>query len=836
MTIYAQKGLLEFSDVWSLAIEGSGTGIWDRDLVTNEIRYSSSWFNILGYDEHPALNHIEVSYSRVHPDDLAFVRRQLDDHFAGLTPIYEAEHRLRTKDGSYKWVLSRGRIIARAPDGSPLRMAGTTVDVTATRNLSLKLQEQTEALTAAQRLAKLGMWRWDVNAKCVYFSKETSDMLGRPDIAIVNIEEMQAMYHQQDAAKALAVFRQVVVMQAPATLEYRLLHPNGDEIYVLSHAEPVLGLDGRTQFVRGTTQNITSLRQIEAALRESEDHYRHMVELHPQIPWTAGPDGAVLEVGPQWYAITGMTPETSMPDGWITALHADDREWVEQAWTHVLQSAGRLDIEYRVRCTAGDYLWVRARAAPRRNPKGEVIRWYGTLEDVTDKKMAQERLRYTAEHDLLTGALNRAALFAKLGRLLAQRSDAPDLALLCLDLDYFKDINDSYGHPVGDELLKLTTSRIGSLLGPEDCLARSGGDEFMIMLARVKSASDVSAFAARIAGAMQTPFDIGGLSLPGSVSIGAAIASSAELEPTELYRKADTALYAAKTLARGSHLIFHSEMQRELEASRRLRVDLSTAIANRQLFLEFQPIFVCGSNQIAGVETLLRWKHPELGYIPPAQFIPLAEETGMIAAIGAWVLREATVAAMGFPQNVKISVNVSPRQFELDDVEALVAATLAETGFAAHRLKLEVTESVFIQRNSASINKLHALRAHGVAIVLDDFGSGYSSLSYLNNFQFDLIKIDGSFLANIQTTDDSQPIFEAIVAIARTLKIPVTAEGVETKMQLDYVERLGCNYVQGYFLARPMSLPALFDLFAREKPTPEISETNELPSNSINPG
>ncbi len=822
MSMHAQKGLLDFSDVWSLAIEGSGTGIWDRDLVSDEIRYSASWFSILGYDDHPCFNQIDVSYSRVHPDDLAFVRQQLEDHFAGRTSVYEVEHRLRTKDGSYKWVLSRGRIIARAPDGRPLRMAGTTVDITATRNLSLKLQEQTEALAAAQRLAKLGMWRWDVDARCIYFSNETSEMLGRPDIAKVNIEQMQAMYHPQDAAKALAVFRRVVVEQVSVTLEYRLLHPDGAEIYVLTHAEPVLGPDGRTQFVRGTTQNITSLRQIEAALRESEDHYRHMVELHPQIPWTAGPDGAVLEVGPQWYAITGMTPEASMPYGWITALHADDREWVEQAWKQVLQSADRLDIEYRVRCTAGGYLWVRARAAPRLSPKGEVVRWYGTLEDVTEKRSAEERLRYTAEHDLLTGTLNRAALFAELGPSLAQPSNVPRLALLCIDLDYFKDINDSYGHPVGDELLKRMACRISSLLGPGDRLARSGGDEFMVMLTEARTAAEVSAFAGRVAAAMQTPFDVGGLSLPGSVSIGAAIAGPTELDPAELYRKADTALYAAKLQARGSYLIFHADMQRDHEANRRLRVDLSTAIANRQLFLEFQPIFLSGSNKIVGVETLLRWLHPELGNVPPSQFIPLAEETGMIVAIGAWVLREAALAAMNFPQDVKINVNVSPRQFELDDVEALVATVLADTGLAAQRLKIEVTESIFIQKNSASIKKLYALRAQGVAIVLDDFGSGYSSLSYLDSFQFDLIKIDGSFLANIRTPDDSQPIFEAIVAIARALKILVTAEGVETPTQLDYVAQLGCNYVQGYFLARPMKLPALLDLFACEKPPIKI--------------
>jgi diguanylate cyclase (GGDEF)-like protein/PAS domain S-box-containing protein len=812
----ANTGLRDFSDIWSYAIEGSGTGIWDRNLVIDEIRYSRSWFAILGYDDALPPNPIEISYTRIHPDDLPFVRGQLEDHIAGRTPFYEAEHRLRCKDGSYKWVLSRGRVIARAPDGTPSRMAGTTVDVTATRDLAAQLQEQTEALAAAHRLAKLGTWRWDLKARHVWLSPETAAMIGRPEIVYATNEQMQSFYHPQDFDRAFAIFRQGIISRQPVNLEYRLLRPDGSEIHMLTHAEPVRGPDGRTALVRGTTQDITSFRLIEAALRESEDHHRHMVELHPQIPWTAGPGGDILEAGPQWYAITGLTPETTMPDRWLNAVHEQDRAWAAEAWAQVVQSGGRLDIEYRVYRADGGFVWMRARAAPRRGPAGEVIRWYGTLEDVTDKRLAQERLRYAAEHDALTGALNRAALFAELTPLLAARQGAQHPALLCVDLDYFKDINDSYGHPVGDEMLKQMAARIATHLGPRDRLARSGGDEFMIMLAGVETAGEVSAFAKTIAAAMQTPFTTAGLSLPGSVSIGAALASPADTTPAQLYRKADMALYAAKTQARGSQLMFQPEMQREFEANRRLRVELSTAIARGQLFLEFQPILHIASRQIAGVETLLRWQHPELGLIPPADFIPLAEETGLIAEIGAWVLREAVAAAQNFPPQVKICVNVSPRQFELGDLEALVATTLASSGLAANRLKLEVTESVLMQKKPASLAKLHRLRERGVIIVLDDFGTGFSSLSYLDSFRFDLIKIDRSFLTNIRGAADTQPIFEAIIAMARALKIPVTAEGVETQTQLDYVTRLGCEFTQGYLFARPLPLPALRELLHQE--------------------
>ena len=812
MRTAAEDDLVDFSDIWSLAIEGSGTGIWDRCLITDKIRYSLSWFAILGYDDLPSSNHIEVSYSRVHPDDLAFVRRQLEDHFAGRTPVYEVEHRLRTKDGSYKWVLSRGRIIARATDGKPLRMAGTTVDISRTRGLAIQLQEQTEALTAAHRLAKLGTWSWDLNAECFRFSPETAEMLGRPDISAISVEQMQAMFHPHDLMKAFAVFRHGILKQVPVTLEYRVLHSSGSEIHMLTHAEPVRGPDGRTALIRGTTQDITSFRRIEAALRESEDHHRHMVELHPQIPWTAGPDGGVLEAGPQWYALTGMTPATTIPNGWVNAVHADDRAWVAQAWTQVVHSAARLDIEFRVHSASGSSLWMRSRAAPRIGANGEVIRWYGTLENVTEQRLAQESLRYAAEHDVLTGTLNRGALFTEINLLLAQRPGLPPPALLCLDLDYFKDINDSYGHRVGDEVLIQMASRITSFLGPGDRLARIGGDEFMIMLAGVETTTEVSAFADRLTKAMQTPLTVRGLSLSSSVSIGAALASPADTVSDQLYRKAGMALHAAKTRAMGSYLMFDSEMKRDLDAKRRLRVDLSIAISTRQLFLEFQPIVKIDGHQIAAVEALLRWQHPELGRIPPAEFIPVAEETGMIAEIGAWVMREAAVAATSFPQDIKINVNISPRQLELGDIASLVTATWGELGLPLQRLKLEVTESVLMQKAWASLTQLHALREQGVMIVLDDFGSGYSSLSYLDNFRFDFIKIDKSFLGDIHSSADSRPIFEAIIAMARALKIPVAVEGVETQTQLDYVTRLGCDYVQGYFLAHPMKLQALLNL------------------------
>ena len=936
-----------FADILELAINGSGTGVWDRDVTSGIIRYSRSWYAILGYEDAPASNGIEESYTRVHPDDLAQVQAAIQEHFDGKTPVYEAEHRIRCKDGRYKWVLSRGQVVTRDEAGRPLRMVGTTIDVTTARNLAEQLRiahagaqetsrqlasvadalaERTEELAAAHRIACVGGWRWDLENECLWFSSEAWWLLGQnPNPDRVTYEQLRALFHPEDYARAIDAFNEAVTTKTPVMLEYRILHPDGSIRDALTHAEPIVEPSGCVRQLRGTTQDITPYRRIEAALRESEDHYRHMVDLHPQIPWTAGPDGGNLEIGPQWLTLTGMAQEDAIPFGWIAAVHTDDLPDLMDAWQRCLKSGDQFDAEYRLRLASGDYGWVRTRAAARRDKDGRIIRWYGTMEDVTDrheaeiarrasealafrvldatgdavivcdrvgrvtfansratamlalgsslegrnardlftsahaqrvrsaitraiktdegtqfelfwpptdlwleanlyvstddvslflrdiseKRRAQHQLNYAAAHDLMTGAANRATLFSRLTDRLAQQEAGNFVALFCLDLDYFKEINDAHGHPVGDALLKQVVSRLRSCLRAADLLARFGGDEFVIMQTAVSTPRDATTLAARILMAMQSPFEVGDLSLAGSLSIGISVSTLDDTDVDALYGRADRALYEAKTKARGSYRLFRPELQTAFDAVRHLRADIASALARDEFTLAFQPIFQLTRNRMVAAEALLRWHHPERGEIAPADFIPVAEESGQIVPLGAWVLRHACETARQWPDDVKVAVNLSPRQFELSDVCAMIRETLNATGMPATRLELEVTESVLLAQNASNIRTLQNLRDLGVTLVLDDFGTGYSSLSYLNTFKFDFVKIDKSFVSGGHRSDGRQPILEAIMGMTAALGLPATAEGIETEIQLNEVRRLGCDFAQGNFLSRPVAAQEL---------------------------
>ncbi|GLR66619.1 hypothetical protein GCM10010909_12990 [Acidocella aquatica] len=790
----------DFSDIWLEALQGSVTGIWDRNVVTGEIRYSSSWFSILGFKDMPTSNKIEESYGRVHPDDLDYVKAQIQAHFEQITDTYEVKHRLRHKDGHYVWVLSRGKVINRDGDGRPLRMVGTTTDI--------------------------------------------------------------------------------------------------------------------------------------SALKESEDNYRHMVELHPQIPWVAAPDGSVLDVGPQWFVLTGVRRKEAAPGGWIEAVHPQDQSRIEHAWKHSLGTGDRLDAEYRLRRHDGGYAWIRARAAARRSPEGQIIRWYGTLEDVSDRYAAEEARRssdalasrvlettgdavivcnrngkitffnskavallgqntakigdcirnlfteihgaeirdaldramgageaahfeyfwpladmwldvhlysgvddvslflrniseqhiiqkellHAASHDLMTGAINRTTLFTKLHDTLTRQTPENMVALLCLDVDYFKDINDKYGHPVGDSLLKLIVNRLLSHLRRSDLLARSGGDEFLIMLPDVRTSADAIQLAERLNTAMQVAFDVDGISIRASLSIGIAFSNLGSTNSDSLYQQADRALYEAKKQARGAYRVFRQEMQNLLDKTSHLHMDLISALAGDEFFLEFQPIIQLSKRCIVGVEALIRWNHPTRGMISPAEFIPVAEESGLITKLGAWVLRRACEAAHQWPETVKVSVNISPRQFELDDVYRMVSSVLLTSGLPAKRLKLEITESVLLSQNSPNLQTLQDLRDLDITLVLDDFGIGYASLSYLDMFKFDFIKIDKSFVSRISNPEDRHHVFEAVMGMAKALEMPVTAEGIETSAQLKYVQSLGCDFVQGFYFAKPMTSTQLLQFMSSPLP------------------
>jgi diguanylate cyclase (GGDEF)-like protein/PAS domain S-box-containing protein len=422
--------------------------------------------------------------------------------------------------------------------------------------------------------------------------------------------------------------------------------------------------------------------------------------------------------------------------------------------------------------------------------------------DITERRRAEARIAYMAHHDGLTNLPNRELFQERLKQSL--ESDKP-VAVLCIDLDLFKNVNDSLGHPIGDRLLRLVADRLRSQVRGNNLAARLGGDEFAVILSSDVSPNEASDFAARLITILSAAYDIDGNEVVIGASIGIVVSPGDGATSEELMRNADLALYRAKEEGGGLHRFFEREMDRKAQKRRDMELDLRRAFANGEFELHYQPLVDIATDRISGFESLLRWRHPETGMISPAEFIPVAEDIGLIVALGEWVLREACSEAVKWPAEVKVAVNLSPVQFRSRNLVQVVISALAQSGLSPDRLELEITESLFLAETEANLAILHQLRELGVKISMDDFGTGYSSLSYLRSFPFDKIKIDRSFVKDLAKRPDCVAIVRAISGLGRSLNITTTAEGVETIDQLDWLRAEGCNQVQGFLFsaARP---------------------------------
>jgi diguanylate cyclase (GGDEF)-like protein/PAS domain S-box-containing protein len=432
--------------------------------------------------------------------------------------------------------------------------------------------------------------------------------------------------------------------------------------------------------------------------------------------------------------------------------------------------------------------------------------------DITERRRAEARVAHMAHHDGLTDLPNRVFYQERLSQALERGSETHKrVAVLCVDLDLFKNVNDSFGHPIGDRLLKLVADRLRQEVKGNNLVARLGGDEFAIVLAADPSPRDASEFAGRLIGVLSEPYDIDGNEVVIGASIGIALSPGDGASCDELMRNADMALYRAKAEGGGVHRFFEKEMDLQAQRRRDMELDLRRAFTNGDFELHYQPLVDLAADRITGFEALLRWRHPEKGLISPADFIPVAEDIGLIVGVGEWVLRRACADAMTWPDDIKVAVNLSTVQFRSRNLVQVVIGALAQSGLSPLRLELEITESLLLAETEANLATLHQLRALGVRISMDDFGTGYSSLSYLRSFPFDKIKIDRSFVKDMAQRPDCVAIVRAISGLGRSLNITTTAEGVETLDQLDWLRAEGCNEVQGF-------------LFSAAKPASEIAD------------
>ena len=862
--------------------------------------------------------------------------------------------------------------------------------------------------------------------------------------------------HPDDQLPAMSNARNGHISGQPYSHEFRLKHASGDYRWVRVKSVPVHAADGSILEWVGVNTDIHDAKLAEAALRESEAHYRHAVELNPQIPWTADAAGNITEVGPRWHDLVGMTREQALGQGWANAIHPDDVTETFARWAIGLSSGDPIDVSYRVITPSGGYRWMRARASARRDENGDIVRWYGTLEDIqqqrdaeqalreseefarsildstsnaievldidgrqrfinmpgnvlfendtgqntlgvfydtyyaddvkpllhnalaaarrgeksryhvasptykgtpkwwevsvspifgatgaverilvitadateaklaeaamtaanrrltavldttmdcvvvvgtdwrisflnknaidvvgqgaaigsdlrevlhdipmfdrlaramaehrskefevfaesrqlwlkihaaggdsgltiffrdiTEAHRAREQIEHQAYHDALTGLPNRSLLRLKL--LEAVASNDEDWALMLLDLDDFKSINDAFGHPTGDRLLVEITKGLRKVVGEGGFIARLGGDEFALLLPRSADPEDT---AEKLVQSLEQPIEVDHRVFRTGVSIGLAFAPLDAAEPDDLFAKADIALYEAKAAGGKTVRRFEPALQRVILGREAMKRDLATALENNELSVAYQPQYVLSTGEIIGFEALLRWDHPVRGSVSPVDFIPLAEEGGLIHAIGDWVLEQACRAAADWPDHITIAVNLSPVQFRSETLPLRILKALFVSDIRPHRLKLEVTESVLLHNSQQNMEILQEMRQLGAKIALDDFGTGYSSLSYLRHFQFDEIKIDRTFTQDIGDSEQFEAIIRAVADLGRALKVTTTAEGIETAAQQQWLVEAGFDYGQGFLFGRPMSIGQATALIAAQaEPAPAL--------------
>jgi diguanylate cyclase (GGDEF)-like protein/PAS domain S-box-containing protein len=637
----------------------------------------------------------------------------------------------------------------------------------------------------------------------------------------------QKVIHPEDQARVAAAVAAHFETGAPFFEEYRVVRRDGTILHWNHSGTMLPAAPARPARSVGTIRDVSGRRQIEEALRVSEKRYRTLFERNLAGVYRSTLEGRILDCNESFARIFGYSSreEVLRQAAWDFYQKPEDRE---AALAKLLERQSLTNYELCLKRKDGSLVWVLESESLLEGPDGRLSVIEGTTIDITERKRAEEQVKHLAFHDPLTNLPNRLLFNDRLILAVAQaHRHNQKLAVLFLDLDRFKVINDSLGHSVGDELLRQLAERIQEHVREGDTVARLGGDEFTLLVPGINIEEDAAKIAKKICDAIHAPFWIDGRELFVTTSMGVSVYPSDGHDAETLVRNADSAMYRAKEQGRDNYQLYTPAMNAKAIERLSLESRLRQAVANDELELHFQPFIDLKTAEVLGAEALLRWRHPELGLIPPGDFIPIAELSGLIVPIGEWVLRTACAEArkwhqQGF-QGLTVSVNLSSRQFQQTDLVSQVTQALAETGLEADKLDLEITESNAMQNAEHSINTLWGLKKQGVRISMDDFGTGYSSLNYLKRFPIDRIKLDQSFVRDLPGDKDDAAIAMAVIAMGRSLELVVIAEGVETEEQLAFLKGHECDQLQGFLLSRPLSGEA-FETFLKESRAPQARE------------
>ena len=723
------------------------------------------------------------------------------------------------KDGSAFWA----HVVIDAildERGELLGFAKITRDCTEQRQAELAQREQERRMRyLIQGVTDYAIYMLDTDGHVVNWNAGAERAKGYKAAEIVG-RHFSVFYSEPDR---LAGLPQQALQTARSELRFEAegwrLRKDGSRFWTSVVIDAIHDDDGVLLGFAKITRDITERHQQQRKLVETKDlaeaYSRQMTSLSHFLDSVIANIPAsvlVLEVGTGTILLANQQAQRLFAQAYadLKGLVASDclspsvAEYIGRQTASTLSGSGGLDNAVLVETSVGPRS-LRSRAVMGKQPDGEADYVLVITEDVTDELAAYAQIHHMAQHDGLTNLPNRNLFNQRMNLALTGATDDSGMAILCLDLDNFKNINDAFGHGFGDKILLMLASRLRKCLREHDTLARLGGDEFAVVLPRVKRLEEAQQAAQRLLEAVAPAFSIDGQSFAVGISIGIALSTQGSGTAEQLLQHADMALYEAKRNGRNRHEVFRPELEAAARVRRQIEIDLRRALHRGELQMHYQPIIEKAGIRISGYEALIRWQHPERGQIPPIEFIPIAEETGLIHELGTRALNLACQEAATWTNGETIAVNLSPIQFKSSELVSMVALALADSGLPAERLELEITESVLLDNSDGNIRTLKALKNLGVRISLDDFGTGYSSLSYLRSFPFDKIKIDKSFVQEIGQSREAMAIIRAITGLSSSLLIETTAEGVETEEQFRQLMAEGCSHFQGYLFGRPQA-------------------------------
>ena len=708
-----------------------------------------------------------------------------------------------------RWLLITER---RMPDGGTV---GIRTDITAQKQAIRELALSERRYRALAKAGAVVTWQAAADGTILQ-APGWEALTGQPEAALRDGRWLSAV-HPDDRERVGPTW---LGASDGVDMEIRLL-ADGAWRWVRVRGVPVVERPGdqASEWV-GTIHDVHDRRAAEKALAESEARFVRAITSVGMGTWDWNLDTDEFHLSPGFEALYGR-PAGSLPTASAAAVlvHPDDADRFIAAVERSLSGAdgGSYEIEFRITRPDGALRWLRMQGRPERDSAGTPLRMSGVTQDVTAKRTAELRLVHMARHDALTDLPNRVMLREAVDEAAARAKRGERCAIFCLDLDRFKQVNDTLGHPAGDALLRAVTRRLLACVRETDLVARLGGDEFAIVQRTADQPTDAIALACRVIGELSRPYDIEGNRVVIGASVGIAMTPQDGLDSDRLLRNADLALYRAKLEGRGRYSLFEPEMKARMQARHALEHDLRHALAEQEFDVFFQPFVDVRTRRINGFEALLRWRRPERGLAMPDEFIGIAEELGLVGAIGRLVLDRACVEAARWPDDVRLAVNLSPSQFAGGRVMEVVSNALRSSGLPPDRLDLEITETVLLHDSDEVLNTLHALRDLGVTVTMDDFGTGYSSLSYLRKFPFKKVKIDKSFVQELGRSRDDTTIVRSVLELCGRLGMRTVAEGVETERQLRWLAAAGCMEAQGFLFSPPRPAAELPMLLERQK-------------------